>query len=34
MLHLLDKKYSKNCNIMKYYYNLKQLFSIWIYFKM
>ncbi len=30
MLHLeyLIKKYS---NIVKYYYNLKQLYSIWIY---
>jgi len=22
-LHLFDKKYSKNCNIVKYFYNLK-----------
>ncbi len=28
------KKYSKNNNIMKIYYNLKYLISIWIYFKM
>ncbi len=28
------QKYSKNSNIVKYYYNLKELFSIWIYFKM
>ncbi len=26
-------KYSKNSNILKYYYNFKQLFSIWMYFK-
>ncbi len=32
-LHLFDEKYSKNSNILKYYYNLKELFSIWIYFK-
>ncbi len=29
-LHLFDQKYSY---IVKYYYNLKQPFSIWIYFK-
>ncbi len=23
MLHLFDQKYNKNCNIVKYYYNLK-----------
>ncbi len=28
------KKYSKNSNTEKYYYNLKQLFSILLYFKM
>ncbi len=27
-LHLFEQKYSKNSNIMKYYYNLKELFSI------
>ncbi len=32
-LHLFDQKYSKNSNIVKYYYNLKQQFSILIYFK-
>ncbi len=32
--HLFDEKYSKNSNIVKYYYNLKELLSIWIYFKM
>ncbi len=26
--------YIKNSNIVKYYYNLKELFSILIYFKM
>ncbi len=26
-LHLFDQKYSKNNNIMKYYYNLKYLIS-------
>jgi len=31
-LHLFDQKYSKNSIIVKYYYNLKQLFSILIYF--
>ncbi len=30
---LLNQKYSKNSNILKYYH-LKQLLSIWIYFKM
>ncbi len=30
-LHLCDQKYSKNSNIVKYYYNLKELFSISIY---
>ncbi len=30
----LDQKYSKNKNILKYYYNLKWLFSILIHFKM
>ncbi len=29
-MHLLDKKYS---NTVKYYYNLKKMFSIWMYFK-
>ncbi len=33
-LHLFDRKYSKNINIVMYYYNLNELFSIWIYFKM
>jgi len=23
LLHLFDQKYSKSCNIVKYYYNLK-----------
>ncbi len=32
-LHLLDQKYRKNCNIVKYYYNLKECFSILIYLK-
>ncbi len=27
-LHLFDEKYSKNSNIVKYYYNLKWPFSI------
>ncbi len=31
-LHFYDKKYRKLSNIGKYYYYLKQLFSIWIYF--
>ncbi len=30
-LHLFDKKYSKNGNGVKYYYNFKYMFSIWIY---
>ncbi len=30
MLHLFDQTYSKNYNIVKYYYN-KKLFYIWIY---
>ncbi len=30
-LHLFDRKLT---NIMKYYYKLKELFTIWIYFKM
>ncbi len=33
-MHLFDLKYSKNSNIVKYYYNLKYLISILIYFKM
>ncbi len=40
-LHLFDQKYSelryiysKSCNILKYYYNLIELFSNLIYFKM
>jgi len=32
-LHLFDQKYRKNSNMVKYYNNLKQWFSIWIYFK-
>ncbi len=28
------KKYSKNSKNLKYSYNLKELFSIWMYFKM
>ncbi len=32
-LHLFDKKYSKNSDIVKYCYNLKELFSNLIYFK-
>ncbi len=32
-LHLFDSKYSKNCNIVKYSFNLKWLISIWIHFK-
>ncbi len=32
--NVFNQKYSKNSKIVKYYYNLKQLFSIWIYFKM
>ncbi len=31
---IIWSKYSKNSNILKYYYNLKCLFSIFIYFKM
>jgi len=31
-LHLFDQKYSKNSNIVKYYYHLKELFSICKYF--
>ncbi len=27
-LHLFDQKYSKNSNIVKYYYNLKEMFSV------
>ncbi len=33
-LHLFAKKYSKNCNIVKYYYNFKKQFCIVLYFKM
>ncbi len=33
MLHLFDQKYSKNGNIVKYYYNIKNFF-IWLYLKM
>ncbi len=32
--HWFDQKYSKNSNIVKYYYNLKSLFYIWIYCQM
>ncbi len=32
-LYLFDQKYCNN-NIVKYYYNLKDLFSIWIYFNL
>jgi len=32
-LHLFDKKYNKNSNIVKYYFNFKELFSIRIYLK-
>ncbi len=32
--HFFDQKCSTNSKIMKYYYNLKELFSISIYFKM
>ncbi len=32
-LYLFDKKYSKNINIVKNYYNLNKLFSVLIYFK-
>ncbi len=31
MLHLFDQKYIKNSNIVKYHYNLKWLFYIYIY---
>ncbi len=31
-LYLFDKKYSKNINIVKNYYNLNKLFSVLIYF--
>ncbi len=31
-LHLFDQKYIKNSNMVKYYYNFKQLFSICIFF--
>ncbi len=30
---LCFQKYSKNSKIVKYYYNLNELFSIWIYLK-
>ncbi len=30
---LFDQKYSRNSNIVKYYYSLKQMFSMWIYVK-
>ncbi len=30
---LFDHKYSKNRNIVKYYYNLKLLLSIWMHLK-
>ncbi len=33
-LHFFDQKYSRIRNIVKYYYNLKELFSMWIYCKM
>ncbi len=33
-LHFLNKKYSKFSKIVKYYFNSKQLFSMWIYCKM
>ncbi len=32
-LHLFDQQYSKNSNILKYCYNLKNYFSILIYFE-
>ncbi len=32
-LHLFDQKYSKNSNTVKYYFTLKQMFSILIYLK-
>ncbi len=31
-IYLFD--HNNNSNIVKYYYNLKELFSVWIYFKM
>ncbi len=34
MLTLFDQKDSKNSNIVKYYYNLRYIFSILIYLKM
>ncbi len=33
-LNLFDQKYSKTIIFVKYCYNLKQLFSVWIYFEM
>jgi len=30
-LHLFDTKYNKNSSIVKYYYNLKELFAFSIY---
>ncbi len=33
-VHFFNQNYSKNSNIVKYFYNLKSLFSIWLYFKM
>ncbi len=33
-LYLFNRKYSKNCNILKYYYNLKYLLSFLIDFEM
>ncbi len=33
-LHFFDLKYHENSNVVKYYYNLKRLFSILIFFKM
>ncbi len=33
-LNLFDQKYNKNSNIVKYYYNLNEPFSICIYFEM
>ncbi len=32
--HLFDQKYSKNSKIVKYYCNLKYLFSILFHFKL
>ncbi len=29
-MDLFDQKYSKNNNIVKYYYNLNYMFYIWI----